>query len=206
MTIASSYGWWTLSVSSSMNVMACSSIALVLGNHPESWTFCTTFRYVFLDLEDCPVKVPPMMTLISPSRGHDGSSNFPFNFSSLWSRPRKFLNFSCLMRFSICYFKPKHSSVSYSWSLWKQQYCSYSACWDLLSFSSATSKKDRPWFAWELVLAACSRACITDFVSKSLPSCYLNLSFLLSVPSLDKDPTQDGAGDLLPFTQLSSSS
>ena len=33
----------------------------------ESWTFYTTLRYVFLDLEDCLVEVPPMMTLISPS-------------------------------------------------------------------------------------------------------------------------------------------
>ena len=49
----------------------------------ESWTFYTTLRYVFLDLEDCPVEVSPMMTLISPSGGLDGSSNFAFNFSSL---------------------------------------------------------------------------------------------------------------------------
>ena len=63
-----------------------------------------------------------MITLISPSGALDGSSNFAFNFSSLWSRPRKFLNFPCLMRFSICYFKSKHSSVSYPWSLWKRQY------------------------------------------------------------------------------------
>ena len=46
----------------------------------------------------------------------------PFNFSSLWSHPRKFLNFPCLMRFSICCFKSKYSSVSCPWSLWKQQY------------------------------------------------------------------------------------
>ena len=78
--------------------------------------------YVFLDLEDCPVEVPSMMTLISPSGGHDGSSNFPFNFSSLWSRPRKFLNFPCLMRYSISFVKLKHSSVSCLWSLWKRQY------------------------------------------------------------------------------------
>jgi len=63
--------------------MACSSVVLVFGDHPESWTFCITFRYIFLDLEDCPVKVPPMMTLISPSGGLDGSSYFAFNFSSL---------------------------------------------------------------------------------------------------------------------------
>ena len=93
MTIASSYGWWTLSASSSVNVMACSSVPLVLGDHPKSWTFCTTFKHVFLDLEDCPVEVPPIITLISPSEGRDESSIFLFNFSSLWSRPRKFLNF-----------------------------------------------------------------------------------------------------------------
>ena len=122
MMIASSYGKWTLSAFLSMNVMACSSITLVLRDRPKSWTFCTTFRYVFLDLEDCPVEVPPMISLISPSGGHDDSSNLPFNFSSLWSHPRKFLNFPCLMRFSICCFKSKHSSVSCLWSLWKRQY------------------------------------------------------------------------------------
>ena len=122
MTITSSSGWWTLSTSSSMNVMACSPVTLVLGDCLESWTFYTTLRYVFLDLEDYPVEVPPMMTLISPSGGYDGFSSFPFNFSSLWSHPRKFLNFPCLMRFSICCFKSKYSSISCPWSLWKQQY------------------------------------------------------------------------------------
>ena len=90
MTIVSLCGWWTLSSSSFMNLMAYSSITLVLGGHPKSWTFCTTFRYVFLNLEDC---------LISPNGGRDDSSRLPFNFSSLWSRPRKFFNFPCLMRF-----------------------------------------------------------------------------------------------------------
>ena len=122
MTIASSCGSWTFSASSSVNVMACSSAPLVLGGHPERWMFCTTFRYVFLDLEDCPAKVSLIKTLISPSKGRDDSSTFPFNFSSLWSRPRKFLNFPCLMRFSICCFKSKYSSVSCPWSLWKRQY------------------------------------------------------------------------------------
>ena len=122
MTIASSYGWWTLSASSYVNVMACLSTTVVLGDRPESWTFCTNFRYVFLDLEDCPIEVSFMITLISLSGGRDDSFSFPFNFSPLWSRPRKFLNFPCLMRFSICYFKSKHSSMSCPWSLWKQQY------------------------------------------------------------------------------------
>ena len=63
-----------------------------------------------------------MITLISLSGGHDGSSNFSFIFLSLWSRLRKFLNFPCLMRFSIYCFKSKHSSVSCPWSLWKRQY------------------------------------------------------------------------------------
>ena len=88
----------------------------------ESWTFYTTLRYVFLDLEDCPIEVPSIITLISPSKGRDDSSSFPFNFSSLWYHPTKFLNFPCLMRFSISCFKSKHSSVSCPWSLWKQQY------------------------------------------------------------------------------------
>ena len=42
--------------------------------HLESCTVCTTFKYVFLDLKDCPVKLPPMITLISPSGGRDDSS------------------------------------------------------------------------------------------------------------------------------------
>ena len=99
-----------------------SSIALVLGDRPENCTFCTTFRYVSLDLEDFTVEVSPMITLISPSGEHDYSFTFPFKFLSLWSHPRKFLNFPCLMRFSICYFKSKHLSVSCPWSLWKRQY------------------------------------------------------------------------------------
>ena len=115
-TIASSCRWY------SVNVMACLSVNLVLGDHPKSWTFCTTFRYVFLDLEDCPVKVLPIITLISPSGGRDDSSIFPFNFSSLWSLPRKFLNFPYLMRFFICCFKSKHSFMPCPWFLWKQQY------------------------------------------------------------------------------------
>ena len=122
MTIASLCGWWTLLASLSVSVMACLSVTLVLRDHPESWTFCTTFRYVFLYLEDCSVKIPPMIALISPSGDRDDSSSFPFKFSSLWSHPRKFLNFPCLMRFSICCFKSKHSSLSCPWSLWKRQY------------------------------------------------------------------------------------
>ena len=122
MTITSSCGWWTLSASSSMNVLTCSFVTLILRDHLESWTFCTTFKYVFLDLEDCPVEVLPIMTLISLNGGRDGSSKFPFNFLSLWSHWRKFLNFLCLMRFFICCFKSKHSFVSCLWSLWKRQY------------------------------------------------------------------------------------
>ena len=122
MTIVSSCGWWTITTSLSMNVMVCSSVVLIFEDRPKSWTFCTTFRYVFLDFEDCPVEVSPMMTSISPSGGLDGSSNFAFNFSSLWSHLWKFLNFPCLMRFSIYCFKSKHSCVSCPWSLWKRQY------------------------------------------------------------------------------------
>ena len=83
MMIASSCGWWILSASSSVKVMASLSIPLVLGDHLESWMFCTTLRYVFFDLEDYPVEVPPMITLISPSGGRDDSSTFLFNSSSL---------------------------------------------------------------------------------------------------------------------------
>ena len=66
-----------------MNAMASSSVPLVLGDRPESWMFCTTLRYVFFDLEDYLVEVPPIITLISPSGGRDDSSTFAFNFSSL---------------------------------------------------------------------------------------------------------------------------
>ena len=48
------------------------------------------------------------------------------------------------------------------------------------------------------------RVCIADFVLKSLPSCCLDVSSLLSVPSLDEDPAQDSMRDLLPYAQLSS--
>ena len=63
-----------------------------------------------------------MIILISPSDGREDSSALPFSFSSLWSRPRKLFSFPYLIRFSICYFKSKHSSVSWPWSLWKRQY------------------------------------------------------------------------------------
>ena len=119
---ASSWGWWILSVSLSVKVIACSSVDLALGDRSESWMLYTTFKYAFLNLDDWPVELPPIMTLISPSGGRGDSSIFPFSFSSLWSHPRKFLNFPCLMRFSICCFKSKHSSVSWPWSLWKRQY------------------------------------------------------------------------------------
>ena len=82
MTIVSSCGWWILPASSSVYVIVGLSAPLVLGDRPDSWTFYTTLRYVFLDLEDCPVEVHPIITLISPS-GHDDSSTLPFNFSSL---------------------------------------------------------------------------------------------------------------------------
>ena len=55
-----------------------------------------------------------------------------------------------------------------------------------------------------LVQATCSRACIDDSVLKSLPSCCLDLSSIPSVYSLDKEPAQDGVGDLPPYAQLSS--
>ena len=122
MTITSSWGWWILLASSSVKVIACSSVDLALGDRLESWTFYTTLRYAFFDLDDWPVELPPMIILISPSGGRVDSSIFPFDFSSLWPRPREFLNFPCLMRFSIYYFKSKHSSVSCPWSLWKRQY------------------------------------------------------------------------------------
>ena len=111
MTITSSWGW-ILSATSSVKVIGCSSRDLARDDRPESWMVCTTFRYAFFDLDNWFVELPPMITLISPSGGRDDSSIFPFNFSSLCSCPRKFLNFPCLMRFSICYFKSKHSSIS----------------------------------------------------------------------------------------------
>ena len=146
MTIASLWGWWILSVSSSVKVIGCSSVDLALGDRPESWSLYTTFKYAFLDLDDWPVELPPMITLISPSGDHYDFFALPFNFSSLWSPPRKLFSFPCLIRFSTCCFRLKHSSVSCPWSLWKRQYFSYCAYWDLPSFSLATSRMDHPWF------------------------------------------------------------
>ena len=82
MTIASSCGWWILLTSSIVNVIASSSTPLVLGDRPDSWTFCIALRYVFLDLEDCPVEVPLIITLISPN-DRDDFSILAFSFSSL---------------------------------------------------------------------------------------------------------------------------
>ena len=65
-----------------MKVIACLSVDLVVGDRPESWMLYTTFKYAFLNLDDWPVELPPMITLISPSGGRDDSSIFPFNFSS----------------------------------------------------------------------------------------------------------------------------
>ena len=45
---------------------------------------------------------------------------------------------------------------------------------------------------------------LVDSVLKSLASCCLNISSLPSAPSLGKDLVQSGAGDLLPFSQVSS--
>ena len=103
-------------------MIACSSGVLALGDRLESWTLCITLRYAFLDLDDWPIELPPMITLIFLSSDRDSSSTLPFNFSSLWSHPRKLLNFPCLIRFSIYCFRSKHSFVSCPWSLWKQQY------------------------------------------------------------------------------------
>ena len=105
-----------------MKVIAYSSVVFALGDRPKSWTLCTTLRYAFLDLEDWPFELPPMITLISQSGGRNDSSALPFNFSSLWSHPRKLFNFPYLIRFSTCCFRSKHSSVSCPWSLWKRQY------------------------------------------------------------------------------------
>ena len=66
-----------------MKVIACSSVDFALGDRPESWTLYTTFKYAFLDLDDWPVELPPIITLTSPSGGRDDSSALPFNFSSL---------------------------------------------------------------------------------------------------------------------------
>ena len=147
MTIASSGGWWILSASSSVKVIACSSVVLALSDRLESWTLCTTLRYAFLDLDDWPVELSPMITLISLNGGYDDSSTLPFNFSSLWSCPRKLFNFPCLIRFSTCYLDQNTRSY-YAYGLYgSDNIYSYCACWDLPSFSPATSRKDHPWFA-----------------------------------------------------------
>ena len=46
----------------------------------------------------------------------------PLQFLVLVILSKKILNFPCLMRFSICCFRLKRSSISCPWSLWKQQY------------------------------------------------------------------------------------
>ena len=178
MKIASSCGWWIFSAFLLVNEIVGSSIPLVLGDRPESWTFCTTLRYVFFDLEDCPVEVPPMITLISPSGGHDDSSIFPFNFSFLWSLPTKYLNFPYLNT------RPCHAHDLYG----SDNIYSYCACWDLLSSSPATLRKGHLWFAWALDWVEHLRACSFDFFLKtSSSSYYLGLSYLPFVPSLDED-------------------
>ena len=184
-TMASSWGRWTLSTSLSVNVIACSSVVLVLGDRLESWMFCTTFRYVFLDLDDWLVELPPMIILISPSGGYDDSSGFPFNFSSLWSHLRKFLNFPYLMRFSICCFRSKHSSVSCPWSLWKWQYLFL-----LRLFKSPFIFSDHFKEGSSLI---CIRTCLSGmfngmycwFQAKG-PAFLPSRSFVSSVPFLDE--------------------
>ena len=71
------------STSSLVNEIVGLSIPLVFGDRLESWTFCTTLRYVFFDFEVYLAKVPLMMTLISLNGGLNDSSIFAFNFSSL---------------------------------------------------------------------------------------------------------------------------
>ena len=180
MTMASSWGWWILLASSSVNVIACSSVGLVFGDRPESWTFYTTFRYAFLDLDNWPSEPPPMITLISPSGDRDDSSTFPFNFSSLWSRPRKFLNFPCLIRFSICCFRSKHSFLSCPWSLWKRQYL-FLLC--LLGSSFIFSGHFKEWSSL-ICMRTCSSGVFSGvycwFHAKG-PTFLLSRSFLSSI-------------------------
>jgi len=66
-----------------MKVITYSSAPSILGGCSKSRTFCTTFKYVFLDLDDRLAEIPPTLTLISPSRARDGSSNFPSLATSL---------------------------------------------------------------------------------------------------------------------------
>ena len=92
--MASSWGWWTLSASASVNVIACSSVVLVLRDHPKSWTFCTNFRYVFLDLDDWPAELPPIITLISPSGGLRWLFYLPFQLLILMLLSKEISQFS----------------------------------------------------------------------------------------------------------------
>ena len=206
MTIASSWGWWILLASSSVKVIFCSSMDLALGDCPESWTLCTTFKYAFFDLDDWPVELPPMITLISLSGGRDDSSIVPFNFSSLWSRPRKFLNFPCLMRFSIYCFKSKHSSVSCPWSLWKRQYLFLLRLLGSPFIFSGHFKDGSSLI--------CIRTCSSGIFNEVYcwfrvegPGFLLSRSFLSSsVSSLDKGPARNDDWGFLLFFQISSSS
>ena len=191
--MASSWGWWTLPASSSTNVIACSSVVLVLSDR--SWTFCTTFRYIFLDLGDWPAELPPIITLISPSGGCD-DSYLPFQLLILMLSSKEISQLSLSNKifnqlFQIVTFICIMPMVSMEAVI-------------LIPISPATSRKDHPWFAWELAQGACSMACIVDSMPKGLPSCYLGHSYLPFIPSLDGDLARSGAWGLLPFSQLSS--
>ena len=181
-------------------------MVLALGDHLESWTFCTTLRYAFLDLDDWPVELPSMITLISPSGGRDDSSALPFNFSSLWSRPRKLFNFPYLIRSSTCYFRSKHSSVSCPWSLWKRQYLFLLRLLGSPFIFSGHFKDGSSLICIRTYSSGTFNGVSIDSVLKGQTSYYLGLSFPPSVPSLDEGPALIDDWGFLLFFQISSSS
>ena len=163
------------------------------------------FQVCFLGL-GWPVELPLIITLISPSGGRDDSSIFPFNVSSLWSRPRKFLNFPCHMRFSICCFKSKHSSISCPWSLWKRQYLFLLRLLGSPFIFSGHFKEGSSL----ICISTCSSGIFNEvycWFRVEGPGFLLSRSFLSSsVSSLDKGPARNDDRGFLLFFQISSSS
>ena len=185
-------------------MITCSSVVLALGDRPESWTLCTTLRYAFFDLDDWPIELSPMITLISPSGCHDDSSALPFNFSSLWSRPRKLFNFPCLIRFSTYCFRSKHLSVSCPWSQWKRQYL-FLLCLLGSPFIFSNHFKEGSSLICIMTCSSGTFNGVYCWFRAERPASYcLGLSFPPSIPSLDEGPARNDGWGFLPFFQISS--
>ena len=145
------------------------------------------------------------MTLISPNGGRDDSSIFAFNFSSFWSLPTKCLNFPCLIRFSICCFKSKHSSMSCPWSLWKRQYLFLLRLLGSPFIFPGHFRDGSSLICMSTWSSGTFKGVNSDSLLGGLPSYYPCLSYLPFVPSLDEDLVRSVMQDWFPSSQLSSS-